>query len=89
MVETYAPGRELTVSVMGDRALCVTDILTDGWYDYDAKYAPAGRAMSARRDPRRRSPRPAWIMPCARIGRWGAGASAAPISAGTRRGVAG
>jgi D-alanine-D-alanine ligase len=42
MVETYAPGRELTVTVMGDRALCVTDILTDGWYDYEAKYAPGG-----------------------------------------------
>jgi len=42
MVETYAPGREMTVSVMGDRALCVTDILTDGWYDYDAKYKPGG-----------------------------------------------
>jgi D-alanine-D-alanine ligase len=42
MVETYAPGREMTVSVLGDRALCVTDILTDGWYDYDAKYAPGG-----------------------------------------------
>ena len=42
MVETYAPGRELTTTVMGDRALTVTDILTDGWYDYDAKYAPGG-----------------------------------------------
>ena len=42
MVEAYAPGRELTVSVMGDRALCVTDIITDGWYDYDAKYKPGG-----------------------------------------------
>ena len=42
MVEAYAPGRELTVSVMGARALCVTDILTDGWYDYDAKYRPGG-----------------------------------------------
>ena len=42
MVETYAPGRELTTTVMGDRALAVTDILTDGWYDYDAKYAPGG-----------------------------------------------
>jgi len=42
MVETYAPGREMTVSVMGDRALCVTDILTDGWYDYDAKYKAGG-----------------------------------------------
>jgi len=42
MVEAYAPGRELTTSVMGDRALGVTDILTDGWYDYDAKYRPGG-----------------------------------------------
>ena len=42
MVETYAPGRELSVSVMGERALCVTDIITDGWYDYDAKYKPGG-----------------------------------------------
>ncbi len=42
MVETYAPGRELTTTVMGDRALTVTDILTEGWYDYDAKYTPGG-----------------------------------------------
>ena len=42
MVEAYVPGRELTVTVMGDRALTVTDILTDGWYDYDAKYVPGG-----------------------------------------------
>jgi D-alanine-D-alanine ligase len=27
---------------MGDRALGVTDILTDGWYDYDAKYTAGG-----------------------------------------------
>ena len=42
MVEAYAPGRELTVAVMGDRALAVTDIITDGWYDYDAKYKTGG-----------------------------------------------
>jgi D-alanine-D-alanine ligase len=42
MVEAYAPGRELTTTVMGDRALGVTDIITAGWYDYDAKYAPGG-----------------------------------------------
>jgi D-alanine-D-alanine ligase len=42
MVEAYAPGRELTVTVMGDRALAVTDILTSGWYDYHAKYATGG-----------------------------------------------
>ncbi len=48
MVEAFVPGRELTVTVMGashgapGRALGVTDIVTDGWYDYDAKYAPGG-----------------------------------------------
>ncbi len=42
LVETYAPGRELSIAVMGDRALAVTDIITDGWYDYDAKYKPGG-----------------------------------------------
>lgn len=42
MVETYAPGREMTCTVMSDRALCVTDIITDGWYDFDAKYKTGG-----------------------------------------------
>jgi D-alanine-D-alanine ligase len=42
MVEAYAPGREMTVTVMGDRPLCVTDIITDGWYDFDAKYKTGG-----------------------------------------------
>ncbi|MCB1367257.1 MAG: D-alanine--D-alanine ligase [Rhodobacteraceae bacterium] len=42
MVEAFVPGRELTTTVMGEHALTVTDILTDGWYDYDAKYKPGG-----------------------------------------------
>jgi D-alanine-D-alanine ligase len=42
LVEEYNAGRELTTTVMGDRALAVTDIITDGWYDYHAKYAPGG-----------------------------------------------
>ncbi len=42
MVEAFVPGRELTVSVLGGRALELTDILTDGWYDYEAKYAEGG-----------------------------------------------
>jgi len=43
MVEEFVPGRELTVSVMGDRALGVTEITTDlAFYDYEAKYAPGG-----------------------------------------------
>ena len=42
MVETYAPGRELTTAVLGERALGVTEIITEGWYDYDAKYKAGG-----------------------------------------------
>ncbi|MCF2904346.1 D-alanine--D-alanine ligase [Octadecabacter sp. CECT 8868] len=42
MVEAYAPGRELTTAVMSDRALTVTDIIVDGWYDYEAKYGDGG-----------------------------------------------
>ncbi len=42
MVERYIPGRELTTAVMDGRALAVTDIQTDGWYSYHAKYAPGG-----------------------------------------------
>ena len=42
MVETFAPGRELTTTVVGQRALTVTDIITTGWYDYDAKYKEGG-----------------------------------------------
>ncbi len=42
LVEAFIAGRELTVTVMGDRALAVTDIIAEGWYDYHAKYSPGG-----------------------------------------------
>ena len=43
MAEEYIPGRELSVGVMGDRALCVTEIVTlREFYDFDAKYASGG-----------------------------------------------
>ncbi|MEK7820580.1 MAG: D-alanine--D-alanine ligase, partial [Pseudomonadota bacterium] len=43
MVERFIPGKELTVAVMGDRPLAVTEISTArGFYDFDAKYAPGG-----------------------------------------------
>ncbi len=43
LVEKFIPGRELTVAVMGDRPLCVTEITTSlAFYDYEAKYAPGG-----------------------------------------------
>ena len=39
MVERYVPGREITVAVMGERALGVTEIRPlSGFYDYRAKY---------------------------------------------------
>lgn len=47
LVERYIPGRELTVAVMGERALAVTEISPrDGFYDYDTKYTE-GRADHA------------------------------------------
>ena len=43
MAEQYIPGRELTVAVMGERALGVTEIKTGHlFYDYDAKYSDGG-----------------------------------------------
>ena len=43
IVEEYIPGRELTVGVLGTRALTVTEIIArEEFYDYDAKYAPGG-----------------------------------------------
>jgi len=39
LVERYIPGRELTVGVLGDRPLAVTEIRPrQGFYDYYAKY---------------------------------------------------
>jgi D-alanine-D-alanine ligase len=43
MVERFVPGRELTVAVMGDRALGVCEIVPRGtFYDYTAKYSTGG-----------------------------------------------
>ncbi|SMH60691.1 D-alanine--D-alanine ligase [Azospirillum agricola] len=45
LVEEFIPGRELTVGVMGDRALAVTEIVFEAQvYDYTAKYS-AGHAV--------------------------------------------
>ena len=39
LAEPFIRGRELTVAVLGDRALCVTELVpTSGFYDYEAKY---------------------------------------------------
>jgi D-alanine-D-alanine ligase len=43
MVESFISGRELTVTVMGDRPLAVTEITTNHeFYDYSAKYEDGG-----------------------------------------------
>ncbi|MBN8542657.1 MAG: D-alanine--D-alanine ligase [Alphaproteobacteria bacterium] len=43
MVEKYIPGRELTVAVLDDEPLGVTEITTkSGFYDYDNKYTAGG-----------------------------------------------
>lgn len=44
LVEEYIPGRELTVGVMGDRALAVTEIqaVAGAFYDYESKYGDGG-----------------------------------------------
>ncbi len=44
LVEEYIPGRELTVGVMGECALAVTEIIAEAgsFYDYELKYAPGG-----------------------------------------------
>ena len=45
LVERFIPGKELTVGVMGDRALAVTEIRhTHNFFDYEAKYT-AGHAV--------------------------------------------
>ena len=43
LVEEFVPGRELTVGVMGDEALTVTEIAaTHAFYDYESKYTDGG-----------------------------------------------
>lgn len=43
LVEPFIPGLELTVAVLHDRALAVTEILPESkFYDYQAKYAAGG-----------------------------------------------
>ena len=39
LAEPFIKGRELTVAVLGDEAMCVTELKpVQGFYDYDAKY---------------------------------------------------
>ena len=38
MVEAFVPGRELTVTVLGDTALVVSEFAIGEWYDFASKY---------------------------------------------------
>ncbi len=39
LLETYIPGRELTVAILGEQALPVVEIIPEsGFYDYESKY---------------------------------------------------
>ncbi len=43
LVEAFIPGRELTVGVLGEQPLTVTEIASDHiFYDYESKYAAGG-----------------------------------------------
>lgn len=42
LIEEFIPGRELTVTVMDDKPLALTEIIPPVWYDYNAKYELGG-----------------------------------------------
>ena len=42
LVEEFIPGRELTVTIMNEKPLAVTEILSPAWYNYEAKYRIGG-----------------------------------------------
>ena len=42
LVEEFIPGRELTVTILDDKPLAVTEIISPVWYDFEAKYQMGG-----------------------------------------------
>ena len=58
---------------MGDRALTVTDIITDGWYDYDAKYGQGGSRHVLPAEVPGAIFDACWTMPLTAHGCWAAG----------------
>ena len=42
LVEEFVPGRELTVTIMDNKPLGLTEIISPAWYDYKAKYQFGG-----------------------------------------------
>ena len=85
MVEQYIPGRELTVGVLEDHALAVTEILParKNSTTITPNMLPAARAMWCPRKSPRLWPSRRWISRWRRTGRWGAAAPRARICATT------
>ena len=87
LAEPFIAGKELTVAVLGDEALAVTELVpTQGFYDYEAKYTDG---LTVHHLPGRAAARHHRRLPedgarCAST-RSAAAARRAPISAGTRR----
>lgn len=92
LVEEYIPGRELTVAVLGQRALTVTDIVaaspTGDFYDFDAKYAPGGSVHHVPRKCLRKSSSARCVWQKPPIAHWDARGHQEPIIAMTRKRVA-
>ena len=42
LIEKFIPGRELTVTIMDNRPLALTEIISPVWYDFNAKYKLGG-----------------------------------------------
>lgn len=69
MVEPYIAGKELAVAVLGDRALAVTEIVSNTeFYDFQAKYGEGAPPTSCRPTCRltltkRPCARPSWRTP--------------------------
>ena len=42
LIEEFIPGRELTVTILDDKPLALTEIISPFWYDYNAKYTSGG-----------------------------------------------
>ena len=90
LVEEYVAGRELTTTVMGDRALRSPTSSPTAGTTTTRNTRPAARGTSCRPSCRRRSPRPASTTRCARTRRSAAaGVSRTDFRWDERRGLAG
>ena len=84
LAEPFIRGRELTVAVLGDEALAVTELQPKtGFYDYDAKYTEGRTQHICPAKSPKRLRQPPWRWRSRDTGHSAAGAARAPISAGT------